>query len=290
MDQPAGRDLRPLRVGEMLDAAFRLLREQLGKFFVIALIFVAPVGIVLGLYQVSEIVFVGRNGILLVEDPDQYNLITVLLSLLWRLVELFGFAILVHLAAKTYLGEEYSVLRIFRASGRRLFAFFWMSILLLLYAFLVLILGGIVGAANEILGVVAILVILTFWSTTYSHTVPAFWAEELGPARSIGRSAELVKGRFWQVLAAILVAIVVTAVFTIGASAVALAAFTQSEPLWFVVLSLGGSAVGDMLGLMILAPIVTVAYYDGRVRKEGMDLELELGSEPDPPSSSDVRW
>jgi hypothetical protein len=100
-----------------------------------------------------------------------------------------------------------------------------------------------------------------------------------------------VRSRFWQVFTSLLVAFVIVGVFTIGLSALVVAfALRMESALPYVLTTLGLESVGNLIAIIALAPIVTVVYFDGRVRKEGLDMKLKLdeaGRDEPPPS---VPW
>jgi hypothetical protein len=292
-DTPAPPDLRPLGVGETLDAAFRILRQNFGSFFKIGVTFMTPLAIVSILYMNSQIQFIGDNGLLYVDDPSQYERVVLLLGLAARLLQLLCFGVLVHLATRLYMNRPQTAASIVQTSTRRMMPFVGLSILLGLYAIGVIIGVSIAGSPFGLFGVFIIGGGLITWATFYSLSAPAFWFEEIGAGRAIGRSFELVKGRFWSVLGSISIAIVIVIVFSIGLGALLFAAFTQDiDPLPFVLLTIGSEYVGTLIGIMVLAPIVTVAYFDGRVRNEGFDLKIKLDESPeiDPTPPQSFPW
>ena len=87
------------------------------------------------------------------------------------------------------------------------------------------------------------------------------------------------------------VAFVLVLVFSIGLGVLMVTTFLQVEqPLPYVAITLGAEYLGNLISLIIIAPIVTVVYFDGRVRSEGFDIELKLGvakKQPPPPA---VPW
>lgn len=290
--QPAPPDLRPLGVGEILDAAFRLLRQNLGTYLKVGVALLTIPVIVTGIYMMSQILFI-RGDLIYVDDPDAYNLMVVLLGLFIRLVQLLCFGILVHLSARLYMNHRETARSILTASRGRLWSFFGMSLLLGLYAIGVGIAASLASFPFGPLGALVVLIIFVLWATYYSLTAPVFWYEGAGAAESIGRSANLVRGRFWQVFGSLVVAFIIVGVFTIGLSALIVAfALNLDSALPYVLATLGLEYVGNLIAIVTLAPIVTVVYFDGRVRREGYDLKLKLGETPseEPPPPPAVPW
>ena len=285
---PPAPDLRPLGVGELLDAAFRMLRQNFGTYLKIGAAFIIPPVLITGIYMMSQILFI-RGQFIYVEDPDTYNIFVVLLGLLIRLAQILAFGVLVHLSTRLYLNQRETARSIASASRARLGSFFGMSILLGLYAIGVGIVGSLVSLPLGPLAPVALIVVFVMWATYYSLTAPVFWHEGAGAGQSIGRSAALVRSRFWQVFTSLLLAFVIVGVFTIGLSALVVAFSLRLESaLPYVVATLGLESVGNLIAIVALAPIVTVVYFDGRVRKEGLDMTLKLdesgSNDPPPPA------
>lgn len=274
--QPAAPDLRPLGVGEIIDAAFRVLRQNFGTYLKIGVAFLAVPVIITGLYMMSQILFI-RGQFIYVDDPDSYNVYVVLLGLMIRLAQILAFGVLVHLSTRLYLNYTETARSIVSASKARLGSFFGLSVLLGLYALGV----GIVASLGVIpfgqLAPFALILVFVVWATYYSLTAPAFWHEKAGPAESINRSAALVRSRFWQVFASLFVAFVIVGVFIVGLSALVVGFALQMESaLPYVLTTLGLESVGNLIATIALAPIVTVVYFDSLVRKEGLDMTLKL--------------
>lgn len=286
-DQPAPPDLRPLGVGEILDAAFRLLRQNLGTYLKVGVAFLTLPVLLTGVFMMSQILLI-QGDLIYVDNPDTYNTLIVLLGLLIRLVQLLCFGVLVHLSARLYLNHKETVGSIVSASKGRLGPFVGMTFLLGLYAIGIGIAASLVSLALGPLAPLGVLIVYVIWGVYYSHTAPVFWHERARAAESIGRSAQLVRARFWQVFASLLLAFIIVGVFTIGLSALVVGfALNLETALPYVIATLGLEYVGNLIAIVTLAPIVTVVYFDGLVRKEGLDMKLKLdetrNDEPPPP-------
>ncbi len=285
--QPAPPELRPLGVGEILDAAFRLLRQNLGTYLKVALLFLTIPVLVTALYMISQIVLIS-GGFVFVDDPDSYNVFVFALTMLIVLAQLLGFGVLVHLSTRLYMNYSETAGSIVKASRSRLAAFVGMSVLLLLYAVAVFFVAALTTSPFSWIGVIGFLAIVIAWATYYSLTAPAFWYEKARAGEAIGRSAALVRKRFWQVFWSLFVGFVIVGVFRFGLTALAEGFVNDIESVIPYVLSvLGLEYVGSVISVVALAPIVTVVYFDGRVRNEGFDMKLRLDetrdSQPPPP-------
>jgi hypothetical protein len=277
-------------VGEILDAAFRLLRQNFGTYVKIGAAFLIIPVVVTGIYMLSQILFI-RGQFIYVDDPDSYNVVIVLLGLIIRLTQILCFGVLVHLSTRLYLNHRETARSIVSSSRARLGSFFGMSILLGLYAMGVGIIASLAAIPFGPLAPIALIVVFIMWATYYSLTAPVFWHEAARAGESISRSAQLVRSRFWQVFTSLLVAFIIVGVFTIGLSALVVAfALRMESALPYVLTTLGLESVGNLIAIIALAPIVTVVYFDGLVRKEGLDLKLKLDEthRNEPPPS--VPW
>jgi hypothetical protein len=275
-DQPAPPDLRPLGVGETLDAAFRLLRQNLGSYLKLTVGFVLLPLVILSAYELSEIIAISGNFVL-VNNPDGYTQTVLVIGFLGRLLQLVCFGLLVHLSTRLYMNHTETAGSIVRMSGRRLFPFLGMVLLLGLYAFAVAIVGALASVIFGPLSPLMIVAVLVAWFTYYSLSVPAFWYEGISATAAIGRSSSLVRNRLWKVLGSLSIGLVIVGVFSVGLVALFVSTFLKvQDPLTYVLLTNGLELIGTVISFIVLGPIVAVVYFDCRVRNEGFDLQLKL--------------
>jgi hypothetical protein len=117
-----------------------------------------------------------------------------------------------------------------------------------------------------------------FWlGTVWCLSIPAMLFERLGPFRALGRSFSLIRGRFWEALVVVLVILAVYYVLS----------YVVSIPILAVAVLAGGDngvtnaiayGVAGLLGSVVTVPyiaaLLTILYFDQRVRKEGFDIQL----------------
>ena len=113
---------------------------------------------------------------------------------------------------------------------------------------------------------------------------PVLLLEDVRGWSALKRSRQLVKGRFWSTAAVLLLVVIVTGIVQaifLGVFA-GLVSVTGNE-----VAQALADAIGQTLSSALTTPlsaaVLTVLYFDLRVRKEGFDLELlaqRLGVEP----------
>jgi hypothetical protein len=111
----------------------------------------------------------------------------------------------------------------------------------------------------------------------WSVALPVLFVEGKGGFKALGRSAQLVKDRWWATFGRffvgyILVSVVSTAV-TLLWVALALLVVDKSS-LGALVLQHIGSLFGSLVTTPFIAALTVLIYFDLRVRKEGFDLAL----------------
>jgi hypothetical protein len=254
--------LRPLSVGEILDAGFRLLKARFVTLVLCVLVPVVPLEIVSTALQASV-------------DPNAFDLDstetvsggTVLAGTLIAFALQFAAAALAVAAcfkaiSAAYLGERAGVGESLRyALGR---------VLPLLVAYVLI-------AIVVLLGLFALIIPGVWLATKLSMTFPAVVFERRGPFSAIGRSWSLTGGNFWRTLGTLivvfLIAFVLQLVFGGVVGGILGASSSTSELTVAIVLTLV-NLITLALTYPLWASVTTVLYYDLRVRNEGFDLQL----------------
>lgn len=264
-------DLRPLGVGEMVDSAIRLFRTHFVTLIKISAAVLGPIAVI----QVIATAAVGPVDMLnmVVVDPEAtptdileplYPVYTVLA--ITGLLSFLG-SVLVEGAsitalAQVYQGQEPDWRASLRAGWRR---------------FLPLTLSTILLAIGVFFGLIFCLVPGIFLFAMWSVSPAALVTEQLGPVAALGRSYQLARGRFWPVLGAIVLAYllytVASQIIGVLTSVVTVAGSLDGDTLTFLPTVIG-SALVSVIAAPFLAAMVTIIYFDLRVRKEGYDLEL----------------
>lgn len=261
--------LRPLRVGEALDAAIKIYTRNAGQLFKTVLVVIVPFEILAAILLSTAV-----SGSTLLEgkflfrsksDLDSYAVIVLILTVLVLLITLLANAACFKAVSDTYLGEKPNWRESLGFAVKRLGPVLWLSIVafvILVIAFIALIIPGI------------------YLSVAFSVALPVLLVEQIGGFKALSRSFELTKGRWWPTLGTIFVATILIVViqFIIGAivGVIEGIAFHGSggSPVLRVVLQRILDGAGQMISIPFYAACVTVIYYDLRVRKEGYDLQL----------------
>jgi hypothetical protein len=249
--------LRPLSVGEILDTSFSLYRRHFGALATVAVV-CTGVPLLLRL-------FLEASGGLFTSFPlfFLYTISLVVLSLVATGATVF-------IVAESYLGRPISAREaLARATpylGRILVCSLVMALIVAL-GFLLLFIPGIILAVGLALAIPAVVL-----------------EPGTSATAALSRSWELTRGSRWRILGlglTLLVLIYVPFVAITGLFAMILPRASVE--------SLGPASVGSIAALsigglvqMLIYPlfycVLTVTYYDLRVRKEGFDLELLASS------------
>ncbi len=291
-------ELRPLAVGEIVDAAIKLIRANARVLFTISAIVLIPLGLIQGFVSALGLPDAFATFDALPVDgsitQEQFNDLLstlgqlLLLALATAIITGLGSVLVQGASAKAltdvYQGGEPSWQDSLRFGFRRFFPILGATIL--------------IGVASAI-GLVFCLAPGIWLFTSWSVTVPALVVENKGPIQAMGRSFELVRRRFWPVLGAValsyLVYFVVSQVIGLitGATTFTGTATPSGGDIW---ISTIGSTITSVLVLPFMAAVFIVLYFDLRVRAEGYDLQVMAseihqdqppnqlpGTEPDDP-------
>ena len=245
MQQP---QLEPLSVGKLLDVAFGLYRALFVPLLIVTLV-TASVPLAVSLY-------VDAAGGMFVHLPLTFG--NLLLNMVLASI---GTAAATIIVAESYLGRAISAGEAFRRAAPflgRIIVAAVLSAFLMGLGFLLLVIPGIIVAVG------------------LATTTPALVVEDLDSAVSaMSRSWSLTRGHRWRIFRALslvlfLMYIPVVALGGFAATRITPTGLPGGE-------ELAMNAVSSLL-VALVQPlfycVLTVAYYDLRVRKEAYDLEL----------------
>jgi hypothetical protein len=262
--------LRPLSIGEMLDAGFKLFRQRFGTLMTCVLVPVVPLSIISTIIvgSVDDTAFDVNAP---ASSGDSSDVASLIDNLLGGCAAAIAIAACFRVISSAYLGERTSAGDSLRYGLSRLgpliVAYFAMSI--------------VIG-----LGLVALVIPGVFLAIKWSMTFPAIVAERAGPFQAMGRSWELTRGHWWRTFGALLVVVLISFVLAFAILVALGAAIATSDSISELAFAVLITAV-TIIVLAVLYPltsaIVTVIYYDLRVRNEGFDLQLlarGVGSDP----------
>jgi hypothetical protein len=278
-------DLRPLSVGETLDRSFGIYRRLLVPLLLIQLVCVAPV-------YPFQLYFVGSGR--------QFSGGYFLFALIGFVLSSLASAATALLIAERYLGRELSAGDSIRRSLPRVGAVVAVSLLIglvLMISFMPTMLalaagGGLaafsaqagsgspsLGAAGVALGLmmvgVVLMVLPVIVASALAVSLPALIVEHINAGAALSRSWALTKGRRVRVAFTLFVFLLILMVPYIGLGLIfgfATAAGGEGTLLLFVL----QYAISILLTPLLYC-VVTLLYFDLRVRREAFDLEMLAG-------------
>jgi MFS family permease len=310
-------DLRPLTIGELLDRSFTLYRRHLTLF-----VGIMAVPSVFALAMALLLQVAVRPPTLDPKQPPDFEamLPMFIAAMVGYLVLLFVYWIVYLLAlgattiavADAYDGKPSSIREAYarvRAHVGRLLLLSFLTVLRMtglfigLVALLAMVIGApmyvwrtqpvVLGLATFLLlvGIFAAMIATWVFALRYLVAVPALILERVTASEAIRRSVELTRGYLGRAfLLALCVMVVIyasIAVFQMPFLVFALMAPPLSATAFW--LNIGG-AVSGTIGTTLTTPVAIVGfavlYYDLRVRKEALDLQVMIGALDAPPSGA----
>lgn len=244
-------ELRPLSTGEILDNAFGLYQRHFAPLVVIVLV-VSAVPTILELYVQASGGFFVRPVL---------GMLTGLLNIVLSAI---GTAAAVFIVSDSYLGrpvDPWDALSRAVPYIARIVVLSILTTLVVGLGFMFFLVPGVI-----------------FLSALVISTQALVLEENRSPIEAMGRSWQLTKGFRWKVLALVVVTAII--VFIPSIALVSVASFLATGPAVLTDLSIGWSlalvlgAVVQLLLYPLMYSVLTVLYYDLRVRKEGFDLEV----------------
>lgn len=258
MAQP---QLRPMGFGEILDYAFTVYRRHFGTFFLTVLLPSLPVAVFWLFFGTATAT----------APPDQTSVLAGAASLLllpYSLVAgVFAWGAMVHDSARAVTGEPVSLGSGYRRSLRRFFPLLGaaiVTVILVWIGFIFLIIPG-------------ILLAIMFFAVA-----PAVVIEDEGPLSALGRSRKLAQDGWLRILGILVITWFIVSIpsgaFFFGVGILAALSPGTAESMAsggsLNAVFQTGSVVVSALTTPFLITSLVVLYYDRRVRKEGLDLEV----------------
>jgi hypothetical protein len=255
-----------LGLGELLDAAFRLLRLRFGAFVVLAGIFAV---ISAGFDYIGTMTGIGSIMSLMGAAVGIWQTATVLI---------FIFALLQgnHLSSSAALQAGRS--KFWRMLGLNLLIGIIMGLAMLPGAFL-LFAGTAFGPIGMAIGFVLMLIPVVYLGTRWCVAGQSLIGEEAGITEAMTRSWDLTRGHVWRCLGYYLLVGALSLLFLY------LPLFLAGSLLGIVAPDLSGVVRALIYAVTVIVSAIwvpfsliafTLLYYDLRVRNEGLDLELQV--------------
>jgi hypothetical protein len=270
-DRPQPLRLRPLQVSELLDETFRMYRDNFLLFAGVALTLAVPslvASLLAGNYKTMGLfftLFTNPSGFTRqVQFGPDINPVFLGLSYVVILLLLpFNAAANIQAGVHVASGRPTSVPAVLGRVLRRYLAVYGLLILVGLVA---------------VLFITCVLIPLVVWILVqWSVAIPVMLVEGTGPAASLSRSRSLVRGHWWRLLGifvvtSLLTAAVSTAVSALAAGLATLVPGLSADVRGAVLLTL--VTLSSALIEPVFPIVVTLLYFDLRVRNEALDLDV----------------
>jgi hypothetical protein len=251
-----------MTVMDMVDGGFAVLRADPAKILLIAASVIVPLTAVEA--YVARRSYGGASFLDVMQDNSSGSSsssgadgATVLFAVLLFLALTVVIGAVARVVAAWYGGREVTAGDALGAAGRRVWALVlaWLAVVVL-------------AAIGFVLFVLPGLLVLSMFAVA----APVIVVERTGPLRGLRRSWRLVGKRVWTVLGALLAAVLAAGIIDLafGILAALFLSFSWGWVVGAVVNSLGRVVAGGAL-----AGTVALIYLDLRVRREGLDLELQ---------------
>ncbi len=271
------RGLRAMGLGDMFDEAIKLYRQNFRTFIAIAAVLQIPL-VVFGLLQLailgpaslSDILVTGRiqaqtglTGFWLISN----GVLQILNLLAFLVIQ----AALASAISERYMGRQVNWRNAYQVAWRCFWRVLWSTFLATVAMILL---------SVTVIGIPFAILFGIRW-TLITQTIVL---EGQGVRSSLSRSSKLVKGTWWRVLGVLMVAGIAQYMVAgipsgiIGGILGVMGA--MAFPGLLLVFTIVAGAIGSgiqILATPLLPTIVTLLYYDLRIRKEGYDREVMAG-------------
>lgn len=270
-------DLKPMDIGEILDGALTIFRRHFLLFI--------KLGVIALWFPVALTIYIQLAG-----GSQQHFVLAFVVNVISYFAGLFLTANAIRVISDSYLGRRPELSDALALGGSKIMPLFLVGLgkglLLGLIAVAIGVIAAVAGprvATEGGAGLFAFLIailggcwFIIFVACGYAVTTPVVVLEELNASSdSFGRSWDLTRGFKFKIFLIFLVAVVV--VFVPGVAIGGLGAFLAKD------LHLLGQAVEILSAALpiLLTPlfscVLTLVYYDLRVRREAFDLEVLSG-------------
>jgi hypothetical protein len=296
---PMPLDLRPLALAELLDRSFSVYKRHFWLFAGIMAVpasFAMVVAVLTGIVRTPISANTPPEKLFFLILPAALGLIAF--SVVYLVVYMYALGATSIAVSELYLGRDTTVAAAYRRvrplGGRLLLLIIWTFLSIfgacLLVGAVAVGFGLFLALLSRVLAVLVapfaflgLIVVVVLMSVRFGVSVPALAIENLPAATALKRSIELTSGNigrvFLIILCATVIAFATSLIFTGPFSLAALAVGPNTKGA--ILLNIAG-AISGAIGGMLSGPIMIIGlammYYDLRIRKEALDLELLLAN------------
>lgn len=302
--KPGAMPLRPLTLGDMYDAAFRIIRfnpkATVGSSVLVAAVSMAVPVLVTALLTVLVDLSAAQSG----DDLSTAEVVgyagsvgsLFLGTILQSIGSILVTGMIAHVTAAAAIGRRLSLGEAWAATRGSRWRLVGLTMLLGLMLTGLILVYGLLWVPVVVLlptwaivlfGLVTVPAFLAFacwfWIRVYYLPVPALMLERTRVLAAIGRGFRLTRRQFWRTFGIALLTVVIGAIagsmlsapFTIAAQVLPL---VMADSRYAVLLLVGLSALATVVQTAFVTPftsaVTSVQYLDQRIRKEAYDVEL----------------
>jgi hypothetical protein len=273
--------LRPLGVGEVLDVAINLYFRHFGRLLAIAAVVAVPLAIlifVLDMIALQEAPITDPDAALY-EIGDTTRVLNetryVVVSLIGAGVSAIAFLLIIgatfRSVSEAYFDRDAGLRASIGFAARRAHSLLWLTLLVVLAVGL--------GMLVAFVTFSFLAVIFGIWAlVVWSLSVPALMVEDARGIKAMRRSFNLVTGRWWRTFGALVVGFVFIGLFQLLTALLqeAIGSLAEDSVVAYVAVLDISFAVSTILTAPLQAAVVTMIYYDLRVRREGLDIAVMI--------------
>jgi len=280
-----------MTLGEILDKAIRLYRQNFLTFIGIFAIPYIPLVIIQMIFTVLYTTTMISPDFLQSADPTTtmgLGIVTIISSVVFLianfiLVSGFATGAITRAVANIYTDKPIGILDSYRAISGSVWKLIWAIVLCTLILFIVLI-----WAIVPVVGWLSGPGIFVFIALIVSPLIaPIAVLENLGISKTIRRAWDLGRSRFWWLIGYALVLTLLGQLIVTGPvyllSAILQGVFASLPDLGYEMQTIVDTIVSNLLTMalgLLYTPLqltmMTVVYFDLRARSEGLDLALQL--------------
>ncbi len=300
----AATGLRPLGVGERLDATFKAYRSNFKANCLAISVIAVPVAIVEAIIGFSTKPTTNSSNPFLQNRVQIDQLWTqaaglLLVFILSAILGMIASAACVQIVGGGIVGEEIPWRKALERAFRRIGSILWITFLVqtiwIVPVAVVGVSGGFLTAYGPralgivilVVGSIALIPFCAWFYVNQSLAIPVLILEDIRGLKAIRRSFQLVRKSWWSVFFTLLLASLIVGFATFAVGIVFVGA--QIASLTSTGAALSVSAIQKVVTLILFTPFtattIVILAIDMRVRKEGLDLEL-LAREMDEPTAN----
>jgi len=267
--------LKPLGMGQIIDRAVRLYRENFFHYVGIVALAQIPMLIFGITFPMATVGLTDMTMNLATESLIGLSLLSMASLLIGTVLTQVAIAAMTQAISDKYMGRQTGILEAFSRIGRG-----WIQLLLAWILVLVLVVGLLVWTAVPCVGWLTGPGILFFVSVAVLPLlIPVIVLERSPATEAFGRIWQLARRRFWWLLGFMLLLSILSMIVVSGPSTLlAIMVTPLAEPLLGMAATNLVQSVSTSLLNVLFLPLYTacvvLVYFDLRVRTEGLDLAI----------------